>query len=107
MSRAATTPPVPGPVPVPVAEKLAATAFDTDEGGSHIVVDRDVARATRAAEILIPICPAHVYSLGPDGSLQAEFAACLECGTCLAVAPAGSLRWHYPRGGFGVRYREG
>lgn len=96
-----------GPVPVGVADKLAATAFDVDEGRSHIEIDQAVAQATGAADVLVPICPAHVYSLGPDGSLQAEFAACLECGTCLAVAPAGSLRWHYPRGGFGVGYREG
>lgn len=25
----------------------------------------------------------------------------------ISGAPAGSLRWHYPRGGFGVMYREG
>lgn len=96
-----------GPVPTRVADKLATTAFDTDEGHSHIEIDQAVARATGAARVLVPICPAHVYSVGPDGSLQAESAACLECGTCLAVAPAGSLRWRYPRGGFGVGYREG
>ena len=33
--------------------------------------------------------------------------ACLECGTCLAVAAPGALTWHYPRGGFGVQFREG
>ena len=36
----------------------------------------------------------------------ADDAACLECGACLAVAPQ-TLGWHYPRGGFGVRFREG
>ena len=53
------------------------------------------------------MCPAHVYSEAPDGTIAVEAAACLECGTCLAVAPPGSLRWHYPRGGFGVTFREG
>lgn len=96
-----------GPVPSSVPERLGATAFDTDEGSSHLRVNQDAAAATGAAKILIAICPAKVYSLAPDGSLQAEWAACLECGTCLAVAPPGSLEWHYPRGGFGVRYREG
>ena len=38
---------------------------------------------------------------------QVQAAACLECGTCLAVAPAGVLRWHYPRGGYGIAFREG
>ena len=64
-------------------------------------------RASGAAELLVRVCPAHVYSLEPDGSLAVEYAACLECGTCLAVAPKGALRWHYPRGGFGIVFREG
>ena len=59
------------------------------------------------AELLVRVCPAHVFSEAPDGSIVVQHAACLECGTCLAVAAPGSLRWHYPRGGFGVVYREG
>jgi ferredoxin-like protein FixX len=27
--------------------------------------------------------------------------------TCLAIAAPGALKWHYPRGGFGVQCREG
>ena len=42
-----------------------------------------------------------------DGTISVEYAACLDCGTCLAVAPPGVLEWHYPRGGFGVSYRGG
>jgi ferredoxin like protein len=95
------------PVPHSVPERLGVTAFDTDDEFSHIRVIQDVARATHAAEILVSICPAKVYSIAPDGSILTEWAACLECGTCLAAAPPGSLEWHYPRGGFGVRYREG
>ena len=30
-----------------------------------------------------------------------------EARTCLAVAAHGALKWHYPRGGFGVQFREG
>jgi ferredoxin-like protein FixX len=36
-----------------------------------------------------------------------NYAACLECGTCKAMAAPGALTWHYPRGGFGIAYREG
>ena len=36
-----------------------------------------------------------------------EYAACLECGACLAVADPGALTWRYPRGGMGVRFRLG
>ncbi len=90
-----------------VPERLARNHYDLDEEESHIEVDQEVARRTGAAKILIAVCPAHVYSLAPDGTIAVEAAACLECGTCLAVAPPGSLRWHYPRGGFGVTFREG
>ena len=42
-----------------------------------------------------------------DGTISVEFAACLECGTCLAVAAPGALTWHYPEGAMGVMFREG
>ncbi|MCV2394758.1 4Fe-4S dicluster domain-containing protein [Actinotalea sp. M2MS4P-6] len=89
-----------------VRDRLSTVRFVTDDE-SHIEVNQEVAKATGAAAILVAVCPAKVYSIRPDGSVGCEFAACLECGTCLAVAPEGSLTWHYPRGGFGVEYRQG
>jgi ferredoxin like protein len=90
-----------------VPDRLARNRYAVDDEVSHIDVDQDVVRATRAADLLRRVCPAHVYSPGPDGTVAVQHAACLECGACLAVAPAGAVRWHYPRGGFGVVYREG
>jgi ferredoxin like protein len=90
-----------------VAERLAANRFVLDEEEPHIEIDQEIARRTGTARRLIAVCPAGVYSLQADGTLVAEYAACLECGTCLAVAAPGALRWHYPRGGFGVSFREG
>jgi len=90
-----------------VTERLGRLHYTLDDESSHIEVDQDAARATGAGALLERICPAHVYRLEPDGSVGVEYAACLECGTCLALAPAGVLRWHYPRGSFGVAYREG
>lgn len=88
-------------------ERLAANRFVTDEEESHIVVNDELARATGTAQRLIACCPAGVYSFAPDGTLAVEYAACLECGTCLAVADPGTLTWRYPRGGFGVQFRDG
>lgn len=90
-----------------VAERLNANVYNLDEEESHIVVDQDVARRTGTGRLLIRVCPAHVYSEQADGSIGVEYAACLECGTCLAVAAPGALTWRYPRGGFGIAYREG
>jgi ferredoxin like protein len=95
------------PLTPPVTERLAVLHYDVDEEESHIEVDQEAARRTGAGPLLVRVCPAHVYELAPDGAVTVTAAACLECGTCLAVAPPGVLRWHHPRGGFGVTYREG
>lgn len=90
-----------------VPERLSHNHYVLDDELSHIEVDQDAARATGAGAVLERVCPAHVYHAEPDGTVRVEHAACLECGTCLAVAPPGVLRWHYPRGGYGVSFREG
>jgi ferredoxin like protein len=90
-----------------VTERLAGNRFVLDEGHPHILVHQDKAKATGTAERIIACCPAKVYSWAADGSVAVEYAACLECGTCLAVADPGSLEWHYPAGGYGVQFREG
>lgn len=90
-----------------VPDRLARDRFDLDDGAPHIEVDQEAARATGAGPLLVRMCPAHVYREEPDGTISVEYAACLECGTCRAVAPPGVLVWHYPRGGFGVAFREG
>lgn len=90
-----------------IPERLAKVRFQTDEEQSHIEVNQEVARRTGTGRLLVRVCPAHVYGEEPDGTISVAYAACLECGTCLAVAAPGSLTWHYPRGGFGVAFREG
>ncbi|MDR2378791.1 MAG: 4Fe-4S dicluster domain-containing protein [Bifidobacteriaceae bacterium] len=89
-----------------IAERLGRNRYDLG-ASSHIEVDQAAARATGAGRLLERVCPAGVYSVGPDGALGVLWAACLECGTCLAVAPPGVLTWHYPAGGAGVAYRQG
>lgn len=90
-----------------VSARLAKNTYNLDEEESHIEVNQELARTTGAGKLLEQVCPAHVYSAEEDGSVRVEYAACLECGTCLAVAPEGVLKWHYPRSGFGIMFREG
>ena len=90
-----------------VTERLDKNSYEPDTEESHIQVDQAVIRATGAGPLLVRVCPAHVYSEQPDGTLGVLYAACLECGTCSAVAPPGALTWHYPRSGMGVTFREG
>jgi ferredoxin like protein len=90
-----------------VPERLARNRYALDPEASHIEVDQEIVRSTGTGQLLVRVCPARVYSEAADGSIVVQHAACLECGACLTVAAPGSLRWHYPRGGFGVVYREG
>jgi ferredoxin like protein len=90
-----------------VAERLARNRYEVDHETPHIEVDQAIAKSTGTAELLVRVCPAHVYSQAADGTVLVQHVACLECGACLAVAAPGALRWRYPRGGYGVAYREG
>lgn len=90
-----------------VTQRLAGNVYEVDEGNSHIHVNQEIAKATGTGKMLVRVCPAHVYSEEPDGTIAVEYAACLECGTCLAVAAPGALNWHYPEGTMGIIYREG
>jgi ferredoxin-like protein FixX len=89
-----------------VPELLTKNRFVLDDE-SHIEVNQEVVKATGCGKAIVDCCPAHVYTEEADGSLSVEYAACLECGSCLAVAAPGALSWHYPRGGFGIQFREG
>lgn len=90
-----------------IVERLAGNCYVLDEELSHIRLDQDAIRRTGVGPLLVRICPAHVYSEGADGRVDVDYAGCLECGTCLALVPACAINWHYPRGGFGVVYRQG
>lgn len=95
------------PVSRSLHQRLAVNRYQTDESASHIEVNQDYARATGLGKVLVAVCPAGVYRENPDGSIGVEYAACLECGTCLQVADPKLLRWHYPNGGAGIAYRHG
>lgn len=90
-----------------VTDRLASNMYHLDEQESHIVVNQKIAKITGTGKLLVQVCPAHVYTEEPDGSIGVTYAACLECGTCRAVAAPGALEWHYPQGGCGIAFREG
>ena len=93
--------------PPSVPDRLAKNLFVTDEEEPHIQIDNSVADKTLLYHAGAA-CPAKVYTIAPNGDVHADPAACLECGTCLAVCPSGhGLVWFYPRGGYGVTFREG
>ncbi|WP_298831303.1 4Fe-4S dicluster domain-containing protein [uncultured Campylobacter sp.] len=88
-----------------VAERLNGNLYHLDSV-SHIEVDQAEIRKNGIGKLLVAVCPAHVYNEEANGEISASYAACLECGTCLAVATSG-LKWHYPKGGCGIVFKEG
>ena len=90
-----------------ITERLDNNRYETDVEESHILLNQELAKSTGAGQMLVRVCPAHVYSSQADGSIGVLYAACLECGTCLALAPPDVLSWHYPRSGMGIIFREG
>lgn len=89
-----------------VTQRLASNSFVEDHE-SHIEINQELAKKTGVGKMLIRVCPAHVYSENEDGNIGIMYAACMECGTCLALAGSEVLKWHYPTGGCGIVFREG
>ncbi len=88
--------------------KLAVDRFAVDEESAHIRLadTSDVPRET--LELLVRGCPAGLYRLNDDGSLDFDYAGCFECGTCYVLAHGTALAaWHFPRGEMGIEYRRG
>lgn len=88
-----------------IEAKLALDVFKLDQD-SHIQVDQEICRAECERKYCLYICPGKVYDLGPEGEVVVRYERCLECGTCSIACPQ-SIRWDYPRGGFGVQHRFG
>ena len=89
-----------------VDERLARNAFRSDDE-SHIEIDQDIC-AKCEHRLCIRVCPGQLYELVEEtGEMRVEHAGCLECGTCMVVCPEDALRWSFPCGGAGIRYRFG
>ena len=89
-----------------VTEKIAVNKYELDEGHPHIVVHEEACRAKCKNLACLLVCPARVYS-EVNGKIMADWAACLECGAFKAACPTDALDWVYPRGWFGIVYRNG
>lgn len=94
--------------PVNVEAKLAVDRFEVDEECAHIEVGATTGTSRAVLTRLVRACPAGLYEIAEDGSLDFDYAGCLECGTCYVLGRQSVLeRWEYPRGGVGIEYRWG
>lgn len=90
-----------------IEDKLGINKFHTDELNSHIKVDKEYLDRAEVVRVC-RVCPAGLYKLAPDGSLQFDHLGCLECGTCRVLSGGKVVKeWSYPRSGFGISFRMG
>jgi ferredoxin like protein len=85
-----------------VQAKIDTLLFRADRR-SHIELDPAACAACQERPCL-NICPAQMFTLAADDSVLFSHEGCLECGACCIVCQ--HLTWNYPRGGYGVAFRE-
>jgi ferredoxin like protein len=88
-----------------LADKLSLNKFEINEGEPHILICQELCRSCLKKSCLTA-CPAGLYS-DQNGEMIVEWAGCLECGTCRIICEKKAIAWQYPRGGYGVIYRQG
>ncbi|MCL1976417.1 MAG: ferredoxin family protein [Firmicutes bacterium] len=80
-----------------------ATLLFREDQNSHIKLDYAACEACQTKPCL-NICPAQMFSLTAQGDILFSYEGCLECGACSIICSY--LTWYYPRGGYGVVFRE-
>jgi ferredoxin like protein len=90
---------------VRVDAKLAQNLFKLDKQ-AHIIVDQRICATSCSNRACVRVCPADLYGLDDRGEMVVNWEGCLECGACMISCSNGALSWSYPRGGFGVQYRQ-
>ncbi len=86
-------------------EKIQTPRFKVD-AIPHIVVHAEVCH-TCSVRACVYVCPANLFVPLDDGGILFNYEECFECGTCyIACNEEGAIEWSYPRGGYGVTFRE-
>lgn len=88
-------------------DKLYLVRFNTDKL-SHIKIKNPGLCQKCDDKLCTRVCPAHVYEWDEaEQKLSVGYEGCLECGTCRVACPSQNIEWQYPRGGFGVSWKNG
>jgi ferredoxin like protein len=88
-----------------IDEKVATVRFRVDVI-PHIILNAKLCKECEE-KACIYVCPANLFTLLSDGEVMLNYEHCLECGACaIACCKEGAIHWSYPRGGFGVTFRQ-
>ena len=89
-----------------IEDKLGLNRFNVD-GTPHIEINGNYDDQT-LKERLVMACPAKLYRLRDDNTVEFSYEGCLECGTCRVLTGGRIVKsWDHPIGGMGVAFRKG
>jgi len=92
---------------VVIDDKLSRVRFTVDQE-PHIRVNVQMCETCLEKPCLY-VCPVQNYRLREDGGIEFVWQGCLECGACRIACKQckGAIEWNWPRGGYGVCWRQG
>lgn len=89
-----------------IEDKLGLVTFKSDtQSHIHIVSPKPCLEECKDKPCTTA-CPADVYRW-EDNKIVVSYENCIECGGCRMICPFDNITCHWPRGGFGVKYRFG
>lgn len=89
---------------VNIDDKLYMDRYNVDIHPHLAVKNQDICKKCESKSCTT-FCPARVYEWKND-RIIVGFEGCLECGACRIGCPHDNIDWKYPRGGFGVQFRN-
>ena len=92
-------------VSLTLEERMETVRFKVDDQ-PHIKVRTEICEDC-SVRSCVYVCPANLFTPLNDGSILFNYEECFECGACYIVCNReGAIEWSYPRGGYGVTFRE-
>ncbi len=89
-------------------DKLYLIRYNTDKESHITIAEDDVCRKECKHKPCTFICPARVYKWDEEENrIKVYYEGCVECGACRIGCPYSNIKWGYPRGGYGVAYKNG
>lgn len=92
-------------IPQSIDDKLFTVKY-TGDSESHLIPNQEKCIKCKD-RVCTYICPANVYTWEQsEKTLVVRYENCLECGACRIACPKKCIDWKYPRGGFGVSFKQ-
>ncbi|MDR3564826.1 MAG: 4Fe-4S ferredoxin [Negativicutes bacterium] len=87
--------------------KIELIAFQADDSCQHVTISSLDECGKCQQKPCLDLCPSQVFRWNyiADDPILVFYKQCIECGACRLVCP--NIVFTYPRGGYGVIFRQG